>query len=525
MEAISRYSLRDDDELFLVEDDAVPAVEAKSKWKVLIVDDEPAIHSVTKLALENFSFDGKELEFLDAFSGKEGREILSEHSDVAIILLDVVMETEHAGLDLVRVIREDLKNKSVRIVLRTGQPGQAPEQRVIREYDINDYKEKTELTSQKLHTMMYATLRSYRDIQALECSKAGLAEIVRSSASIFEMQSMNKFAHGVLKQLSSLLHLNRDLIYCSAIGVECGNDDNGYRILAGTGEYEEFVGCDALDFLNEKDCVILNESFRGKKNVFSDNYFASFFESGPDTHNVLYVKHNHALSDVDKHLIEVFCRNVSVAFSNVYLRKEIDDTQREIVYRLGEAVESRSLETGNHVKRVAEYSKLLAVAVGLDEEEADIIRLASPMHDVGKVGIPDDILHNPSKLGPEQWEIMKTHASVGYEMLRSSPRRILKTAAIIAHEHHEKWNGAGYPRALSGEDIYIYGRITALADVFDALGSDRCYKKAWPLDKILEFIGKERGQHFDPQLVDILMLRLPKFLEIRDKYNDEYMGD
>jgi putative nucleotidyltransferase with HDIG domain len=365
--------------------------------------------------------------------------------------------------------------------LRTGQPGQAPEQRVIREYDINDYKEKTELTSQKLFTLMYATLRSYRDIRTLECSKNGLSEIVRSSASIFETQSMNKFARAVLTQLSSLLHLNPVLVYCSAIGLECGDNSSGCRIIAGTGEYENFVGSNALDFLDEDDCNILQEAFQKKRNVFSERYFASFFEGTPGIKNVLYVKHSHKLSEVDRNLIEVFCRNVSVAFSNVYLRQEIDDTQREIVYRLGEAVETRSLETGNHVKRVAEYSKLLARAVGIDEEEADIVRLASPMHDVGKVGIPDEIVHNPSKLEPEQWEIMKTHTNVGYEMLRSSPRRILKTVATIAYEHHEKWDGSGYPRGLAGEDIHIYGRIAALADVFDALGSDRCYKKAWPL--------------------------------------------
>ena len=142
------------------------------------------------------------------------------------------------------------------------------------------------------------------------------------------------------------------------------------------------------------------------------------------------------------------------------------------------------------------------------------------MHDIGKVGIPDRVLNKPGKLDAEEWAIMQTHARLGFDMLNHSTRPILKAAAIVAHEHHEKWNGKGYPRQLSGEDIHIYGRITAIADVFDALGSDRCYKKAWPLEKILDLFKRESGEHFDPNLVDLLFTNLPKFLEIRDQFAD-----
>ena len=142
------------------------------------------------------------------------------------------------------------------------------------------------------------------------------------------------------------------------------------------------------------------------------------------------------------------------------------------------------------------------------------------MHDIGKVGIPDSILNKPGKLTPQEWLVMKTHAALGYEMLKHSKRPILKAAAIVAREHHEKWNGEGYPRKLKGEQINIYGRITAVADVFDALGSERCYKKAWPLEKILNLFQSERGEHFDPKLVDLLLENLDKFLSIRDAYKD-----
>ncbi|WP_258239033.1 HD domain-containing phosphohydrolase [Arcobacter sp. F155] len=202
------------------------------------------------------------------------------------------------------------------------------------------------------------------------------------------------------------------------------------------------------------------------------------------------------------------------------LNKEIEDTQKEVILTMGAIGETRSKETGNHVKRVAEYSKILAIKYGLDENEANLLKEASPMHDIGKVGIPDRVLKKPAKLNDEEWEIMKGHAQLGYEMLKHSNRKILKAAAIVAKEHHEKWDGSGYPNGLIGEEIHIYGRITAVADVFDALGSDRCYKKAWPLEEILDLFKKERGKHFDPKLVDLLFENIDEVVYIRDKYKD-----
>ncbi len=204
----------------------------------------------------------------------------------------------------------------------------------------------------------------------------------------------------------------------------------------------------------------------------------------------------------------------------IHLQQEIEDTQKEVVFTMGAIGETRSKETGNHVKRVAEYSYLLASLSGLSKDEAELLKLASPMHDIGKVGIPDSILNKPGKHTDEEFEIMKTHSYLGYEMLKGSQREILKTSAIVAYEHHEKWDGNGYPRGLKAEDIHIYGRITAVCDVFDALGADRYYKKAWNLEQILTLFKEERGRHFDPKLIDLFFDNLDKFLEIRDRYRD-----
>ena len=204
------------------------------------------------------------------------------------------------------------------------------------------------------------------------------------------------------------------------------------------------------------------------------------------------------------------------------LNQEIEKTQKEVVFTMGAIGESRSKETGNHVKRVAEYSKLLALYYGLDEKEAEMLKQASPMHDIGKVAIPDAILNKPGRFDENEREIMNTHAALGYEMLKHSNRPLLKMAAIVANEHHEKWDGSGYPRGLSGENIHIYGRITALADVFDALGSDRVYKKAWDDEKIFNLFKEERAKHFDPKLIDIFFEHLDEFLKIRETFKDKF---
>ena len=204
------------------------------------------------------------------------------------------------------------------------------------------------------------------------------------------------------------------------------------------------------------------------------------------------------------------------------LNKELEDTQKEIVYTFGMISEGRSKETGAHIKRVAEYSKLLALYYGLSSDEVELIKQASPMHDIGKIAIPDSILNKPGKLTKEEFEIMKKHAEYGYEMINKSNRPLLKAAAIIAYEHHEKFDGTGYPRGLKGYDIHIYGRIVALADVFDALGSKRCYKDAWSDDKIKELIEAEREKHFDPKLADIILKHYDEFVSVRESIQQTF---
>lgn len=200
------------------------------------------------------------------------------------------------------------------------------------------------------------------------------------------------------------------------------------------------------------------------------------------------------------------------------LNQEIVATQRDVIIMLGSICEGRSAETGLHIRRMAAYCHFLAKCYGLDQETAELIKEAAPMHDIGKIAIPDAILEKPGPLNAEEWEVMKTHAELGYQMLISSNRPLFKMAATIAHEHHEKWNGLGYPRGLKGEEIHIAGRLSAIADVFDALDSRRCYKKNWELKDSLALFKEQRGQHFDPDLVDALFANLDEFLTLRAQF-------
>lgn len=200
----------------------------------------------------------------------------------------------------------------------------------------------------------------------------------------------------------------------------------------------------------------------------------------------------------------------------IRLINEVEKTQVEIIHTLGTAIESRDKSTKYHVDRVALYSKKLALLSGLSEEEAEKMRLASPLHDIGKIIIPDHILNKPSSLTQDEFNIIKSHAQAGYEILRKSKREILQMGAIIAHQHHEKFDGTGYPRRLMGENIHIYGRITAIADVFDALSTPRVYKKAWKADKVKSILLEERGKTFDPVLLDLFIEHYDEFLEIKN---------
>ncbi len=210
--------------------------------------------------------------------------------------------------------------------------------------------------------------------------------------------------------------------------------------------------------------------------------------------------------------------------------EEILEREREMIMRLSRAAEFRDPETGAHIQRMANYSLITAQGLGLSTRDQETLLRAAPMHDVGKIAIPDHILLKPGRLEGDELELMRTHAAKGYEILQGSKSALLDVAALIALTHHEKWDGTGYPRGLKGEEIPILGRIVAVADVFDALTTERPYKKAWEIEKAVEFLREGSGTHFDPACVDAFLGRLDEALRIRERFQDDaphaaHLGD
>lgn len=515
------------DDFLFADDDNVSEESAsnqpeKQVWRVLVADDEPDVHRITRMVLAGFQFDGRKVELISAYSGEEARQVMIDNNNIAMALLDVVMEEDHAGLNVARFIREELNNRYTRIVLRTGQPGQAPEQEVIRTYDINDYKDKTELTTTKLNTLMYATLRSYRDICTLNEHRRGLESVIKASAEVFSAGEIKHFASAVLHQVTNLLGLEQTALYCSSSTHydSLNINEKRFRVLAATGDMQQISDVNSFESIPGFIRDGFEKAMAERTSQYYDNYYIGYFASERGSESLMYVKYRTEPSELDKQLLEIYATNVAITYENLLMREDILETQRELVYMLGEAVEQRSKETGAHVKRVAKVSRLLASAYGLSIEEAELMKLASPLHDVGKVAIPDSILNKPGKHDQDEWEVMKSHASIGQDILAKSERKILQLGSIIAGQHHERWDGSGYPQGLSGEDIHIAGRITALADVFDALGSKRCYKEPWSTEKILELIKGESGKHFEPKLVDLLLENIDEINKIREQFPD-----
>ncbi len=488
-------------------------------FKLLIVDDEEEVHLLTRLVLKNYEFEGRGLKMLSAYSGAGARQVLRDHSDVAIILLDVVMEREDSGLRLVKHIRDEMANLNVRIILRTGQPGQAPEQEVVSQYDINDYKAKTELTAQKLYTTVTSALRSWRDIQTITSRNLGLQKIIESGSSLFEWHSRTDFVTRVMNQLVLLANGDStcDPRYC---GLTARRRDGQFLVCCGTDRFQHMVGRNVEDVVPDTTRVMVKRAERSGSEFFFNHSFVSIIRADNDEEILFLLKGTEDAPPLDQDLIRIYMSNVAMAFHNVNLNLEIIETQKEIIHTLGEVVETRSQETANHVLRVGKMAQMLALRMGMDPDDAAILRLAAPMHDVGKVGIPDAILNKPGRLTETEFSVMKKHTTIGWEILGKSQRRIMRTAALVAHQHHERWDGTGYPNGLKGEEIDLFGRITALVDVFDAVINKRIYRDAKELGEVVNMLREGRATHFDPELVDCFLANLTEFVAVVREHPD-----
>lgn len=316
-----------DDFLFIDDSDEEEILEGSEgeAWQVLIVDDDPEIHSVTQLALSDLIVLGRRLEYLHAYSGQDACQLLKSNPDIVLVLLDVVMETDDAGLNVVKHIRETLDRQDIRIVLRTGQPGYAPEESVIKEYDINDYKTKTELTRRKLVTTVYAAIRSYQQIATVTESRQGLEKIVSGSASLLELHSIVEYSQGTLKQLTQLIDQKIECLFCArGQGIIEGADDLSFYIIAQQG-FSSLVSNQKLDTLkDEQISKQVKKCFTQKAHqYFNDSLYLYVAKGGYRA--VIYLTLTEPLSDVQKQLLEVFLTGAAIGYENVHLFQKLNN--------------------------------------------------------------------------------------------------------------------------------------------------------------------------------------------------------
>jgi signal transduction histidine kinase/response regulator of citrate/malate metabolism len=344
--------MSDDSDLIRVIDDSGTVAQAPSvAWKVAIIDDDPAVHEGTRFALYDYSLNGQGIEILSAYSAEEGRALMRANPDIAVILLDVVMETDDAGLVLVDHIRSQLKNETVRIILRTGQPGQAPERRVIVEYDINDYKAKTELTADKLFTSLTASLRSYQQLQRMVETRRGLEMIIEGAATLYDLKSMQKLAEGVLTQIASLLNVE-----CGGILVlREGAPRDRFSVLAGSGCYRHCAGMAGSDKLDPTLRQAIQGAFERRTHEFQTKLSVLYLRTATGREVVVVLETTRPLTPTDRSLVEVFCSRLSVAFDNVILYEELHEANIRLEERVRER--THALTTANS-RLSAQWSRL-----------------------------------------------------------------------------------------------------------------------------------------------------------------------
>lgn len=492
---------------------------AAAPWNVLLVDDEEDVIEVSRMVLEDLTFEDRPLNILTSRSGREAREIFQRHPDIALAFIDVVMETEHAGLDLVRFVRQQLGNDRTRLILRTGNPGAAPERDVVRYLEIDDYKEKTELTADRLGTAVLTSLRSYRNLLARLHFQQGLQTIIEAPPRMRSLGELPEYLAEFTAQSERILTFALGQGPLDGLLLQHGRA--GLRAVGGIGtRTADMQGPSTLTLVEQLRAHAFAEGKPAQAVTPAAGGVLLSHESHPRESFHLWIAGHQQVSPDALKILLLFLGNRSATLGSVLLQQEVITAQTEVLHRLCETVESRSKETGLHIRRIALYSRRLAHLAGLDDDEVNLIEIASPMHDIGKVAIPDHVLNKPGKLDVEEWAVMQTHAMHGYALLTHAELAVLQAAAEIARSHHEKWDGSGYPRGLRGTDIPLMGRIVALVDVFDALLSRRAYKEPWPIERVLEEIARLRGSHFDPALTDLLLDHAASFHEIFTSHPD-----
>ncbi len=489
-------------------DEPHPAAGGSAPWKILVVDDEEEVHKVTRLALTGFTHYGRAVALIHAHTGAEAVGHMRENPDTALVLMDVVMETEHAGLDAVLTIRHQLKNQLTRIVIRTGQPGQAPEEMVVRHYDISDYREKTEITARRLHTIVHQGLSQFRELADVHNRKHGLEQVVGASAELQAQRNEEDFARRTLQQLIALLY-GEPAPADALMAVRAAGKPA--RVLTGSGRYAPASHMALDEVVTPELNTELEAALRDRATEYAPTHFITTLVTASGIQLLLYVSGEQAVNPADPAHIGLFGRAVAAGFENLRLTRALKDSQRSLILLLSTAVEQRSRSGSGHGQRTAKLVRLLGELHGLPESVLEWLPLAATLHDVGEIAIPETILNKAGELTRDEQALLETHTRWGQDLLRGQESDMLQIAGMIAGQHHERWDGAGYPNGLRGEQIHLYARLTGLANGFDELLHPRSGRLP-PLAQVIAQLENERGRAHDPQLLDLMLKNIDRFV-------------
>ena len=489
----------DDDFLTFAEETEPVSCAGHLVWRILIVDDEPDIHKATLLALKGVAIEGRQLEFIHAYSAAEARKLLAESDDLAVVLLDVVMESDDAGLQLVRYIREDLANSALRVILRTGQPGYAPEIETIRSYDINDYKAKSELTRVRLFTSLTTSIRSYWQINQLEANRRGLELIVAASAELSKPRGLRHFAEGVVSQLCVLLGIDEEGLVCAAA------DTAGAApyILAAAGRFSDWIGQPLLNISDNRVRSELINSLDQRRHFFGETTCLYFNVPG-DLSLAAFVDVNHQLSDLDRNLIEVFCGNISTAFENTQLLQRISalayedqllnlPNRNSFLARIDQRPVGRNMLALVDIDGFADINSILdqdfgdsvlqAVARRLRESFAPTVVIARVGSDVfGLLGdqsevnesLIDAVFSTPFDVGTESFRLSATTGLVHLVDSQNKAVELLKNASV-ALKQAKNFNRGKAVYFVAAHAIAARERMQMLSRLRLAFSADRLY--------------------------------------------------
>lgn len=489
--------------------------EALPPWTVLVVDPDDRVQAETRAALSGFIFDGRGLELLTARSAAEARDLLARHRAIVVVMTELMLETPQAGLDLIAHVRGELRNQQVRIVVRTGHPEIASERALMTSHDINDYRLKSDTGADQVWTSLTGALRAYASIAALAVKRTWLARFLMATAGLVRLRTPEQFYGGVLPRLATLPGSGRDALLMTfekqpAVEVQL-------VVRAGTGRFSGRSGADVPPDVRARVVAALEtlNAASDSDTVLEPDHCVLRLRGHGDITGVILVEGRFASTTFEWQYLETFRNNVETAFENMHLLEELNAAQKASVLALATLAEYKDYGSTGHLRRIERLTTETArellrrdVFPGMvDDSFVATIGLASMLHDVGMICVPDEILTIPGELVEEDLKLIYRHAEVGHRVLLEAAgplrgRSFLSMGAAIARGHHERYNGTGYPDGLKGEQIPLAARITAVADVFDALISDRHYRKAWPIDEAILWMGERAGSDFDPVVIE-----------------------